>query len=82
MSEYIVNFGDTSSAFVGLAMAEAKSHGASIGEQIVRCRDCGHYTEDEDQSYHWCGSWCEQVEPDGFCAWGERKEANYERQDG
>lgn len=45
------------------------------GEEIVRCRDCRHYTEDEDEYYHYCGSWCEQVEPDGFCAWGERRNA-------
>lgn len=45
-------------------------------ERIVRCRDCKHYTEDEAEYYHYCGSWCEQVEPDGFCAWGERKEVD------
>lgn len=44
-------------------------------EEIVRCRDCRHYTEDEMEYYHYCGSWCEQVEPDGFCAWGERRDA-------
>jgi len=44
-------------------------------EEIVRCRDCKHYTEDEMEYYHFCGSWCEQVEPDGFCAWGERRDA-------
>ena len=42
-------------------------------ERVVRCRDCRHYTEDEMEYYHFCGSWCEQVEPDGFCAWGERR---------
>ena len=42
---------------------------------LVRCRDCEHYTEDEAEYYHYCGSWCEQVEPDGFCAWGERRDA-------
>lgn len=42
---------------------------------LVRCRDCKHYTEDEAEYYHYCGSWCEQVEPDGFCAWGERRDA-------
>jgi hypothetical protein len=40
----------------------------------VRCRDCKHYTDDEMEYYHYCGSWCEQVDPDGFCAWGEKKE--------
>lgn len=42
--------------------------------QVVRCRDCVRYTEDEAEYYHYCGSWCEQVEPDGFCAWGKRRE--------
>ena len=38
---------------------------------IVRCRDCKHYHEYQDL--------CERlrpgmvVDPDGFCAWGERK---------
>lgn len=40
--------------------------------EIVRCRDCRHYTEDDMEYYHYCGSWCEQVKPDGFCAWGEK----------
>lgn len=44
-------------------------------EEIVRCRDCKHYTDDEMEYYHYCGSWCEQVDPDGFCAWGERRDA-------
>lgn len=43
--------------------------------KVVRCRDCKHYTEDEMEYYNYCGSWCEQVEPDGFCAWGERRDA-------
>ena len=42
---------------------------------LVRCRDCKHYTDDEMEYYHYCGSWCEQVDPDGFCAWGERRDA-------
>lgn len=40
---------------------------------IVRCRDCKHYTEDEAEYWHYCGEWCGHVEPDGFCAWGERE---------
>ena len=42
-------------------------------EEIVRCRDCKH----SDKGY-WCryfGKYGDlsTVEPDGFCAWGERK---------
>lgn len=42
------------------------------GVPVVRCRDCKHYTDDEMEYYHYCGSWCEQVTPDGYCAWGEQ----------
>ena len=49
-------------------------------ERIVRCRDCKHYYEVEN--YHPQGNYdsrcCkyfdtynDEVEPDGFCAWGE-----------
>lgn len=42
-------------------------------EPIVRCRDCEYYVDDEMEYYHYCNKWCEQVEPDGFCKWGERR---------
>lgn len=49
---------------------------------IVRCRDCKHYYETEE--YHPQGNYdrrcCkyfdtydDEVEPNGFCAWGERR---------
>ena len=44
------------------------------GEEIVRCRDCKHYTDDEVEYRHYCNEWCGQVKPDGFCAWGERRQ--------
>lgn len=75
MSEYIVNFGDDkSSAFVRLAMAEVACHGAKLREEIVRCRDCKYYMH---SSWHRCDlhSIAHEVEPDGFCAWGERRDA-------
>ena len=88
MSEYVVDFGDKSSAFVGLAMAEAESHGATLKERIVRCRDCANavvsrpfYTfagrpadiEVWRCDYFWNVDEPPEVEPDG-CAWGERRE--------
>jgi len=85
MSEYVVDFGDKSSAFVGLAMAEAESHGATLKERIVRCRDCKYVTDEgygckyfshyeQGASYRWEDVPAE-VEPDGLCAWGERRES-------
>lgn len=46
-------------------------------EEIVRCRDCKHFMngdlcklQDEWNEFHWL-----EVEPDGFCKWGERRDA-------
>ena len=74
MSEYVVDFGDKSSAFVGLAMAEAESHGATLKERVVRCRDCKY------RMAYWQSDYCDYFkhvtnDPDGFCAWGERRDA-------
>lgn len=49
-------------------------------EEIVRCRDCRHYAEHEwvvitdvsDVCHFWHGE-PTKVEPNGFCAWGERR---------
>ena len=54
-------------------------------EEIVRCRDCSYYEHEVytfrelKEEYHRClRDWngepvSSDVEPDGFCAWGERK---------
>lgn len=54
------------------------------GEEIVRCRDCKHFTTRgthvfDDGKTNEC--YCEfirayrlQITPDGFCAWGERRD--------
>lgn len=50
------------------AMREEYQRGAN-DEEIVRCRDCKYRAK--------ACCWCINggVEPDGFCAWGERREA-------
>lgn len=42
-------------------------------EEIVRCRDCKHYNT-ELYRYISCELLGRYVEPDSFCAWGERQE--------
>ena len=76
-TEYVVDFGDyRSNRFVGLNMVLIKQNGAKLQERIVRCRDCIGLVET------WDGWECERfsgeyhrAEPDGFCAWGERRDA-------
>lgn len=75
MSEYIINIGDANRQRKELLDIDAEAcFGYPLGEEIVRCCDCKHYTEDDMEYYHYCGNWCGQVEPDGFCTWGERAE--------
>ena len=49
-------------------------------QQVVRCRDCKRFAQDDsDHDYRsgwWCKRWdTDMVKPDGFCAWGERRRA-------
>ena len=51
-----------------------------VRESIVRCRDCKRFSLDNsDHDYRsgwWCHRWnTDMVKPDGFCAWGERRDA-------
>ena len=72
MSEYIIEMGDSSyQSTSGLLCADV----SQLREEIVRCRDCVGMVET------WDGYECERfsgeyhrAEPDGFCAWGERRE--------
>lgn len=60
-------------------------NGGELREEIVRCRDCICLSDDQRRCARFAlplfeedGGWTEvgiEVEPDGFCAWGERREA-------
>lgn len=43
-----------------------------IQPEIVRCKDCGHYRHGLCMK----ASMCVNKSPNGFCDWGERREAN------
>lgn len=78
MSEYIIDIADYVPPF------DPAIRTTSFGEQIVRCRDCKFSINDGMQCKRhkdsgWNGNaYCEEyayVNPDGYCAWGERKDA-------
>ena len=60
----------------GKAGLESYIVGVEDNEEVIRCRDCAHMFEMMDGfecerrsgQYHTC-------EPNGFCAWAERREA-------
>lgn len=48
------------------------------GVPVVRCRDCKHYHDSINGCDEFGDEWSDEyanVEPDGFCAWGERRDA-------
>ena len=56
-----------------LNMCGVENTGGVIGEQIVRCKDCVEYNT-ELYRHISCELLGRYVEPDGFCAWGVRRE--------
>lgn len=68
MSEYIVTCDDETASWIG--------NEADSMEPIVRCRDCRHYRKSMNGCAEFGDEWRDEfanVEPDGFCAWGERR---------
>lgn len=42
--------------------------------EVVRCRDCAYYEDTGNCTLHYLADGClGEVEPNGFCKWGERK---------
>lgn len=81
MSEYIVDVGDADEKHVQLFKTQATSlFGHPINEQVVRCKDCWNYST-RGKCYHWMTLSCfeepvpSDVDPNGFCAWGKRRDA-------
>lgn len=55
-------------------------NGGELREEIVRCRDCKHYEKDPDPIDPGWPMMCadsgrDMLEPYGYCAWGERRDA-------
>ena len=78
MSEYIVELDSKHSIALRLAFAEEMRGGDFVRGEIVRCRDCKWYHEEWNRKLRRDTIFCDwlngaHVEPDGFCAWGERQ---------
>lgn len=53
---------------------EVRRYPQDIRERVVRCRDCRRSFEERGEL--WCrGIVGPPIEPEGFCAWGEEREA-------
>lgn len=84
MSEYIITEKQLKTATeayfereVPLPITEVFISGDKL-PKIVRCRDCAQYRESVNGCAEFGGKWPGEfanVEPDGFCAWGKRRDA-------
>ena len=78
MSEYVFRYAngygfDADDVEVVEYFAEENTdHYGTLHEEIVRCRDCKFCMAYMAGTY--CDYMAHNVEPDGFCAWAERKE--------
>lgn len=79
MSEYVI---DATDAQLGDFFDARAFFGPRLKEELVRCRDCRYYKAAEwiiaTDVEHVCRFWHgkpTKVDPDGFCAWGERRGA-------
>lgn len=78
MNEYIINMSNSQYQSTSCLLSVDVSQ---LREEIVRCRDCMYYKE---EVFEWVSNLkrtkktCDlfdgcYVKPDGYCAWGERR---------
>lgn len=82
MSEYIVDMPGSYNRD-GIYYPDERHSGIQIMGELVRCRDCRHFTPKgthvfsdgtvNDDFCHYIRSWLLPISSGGFCAWGEKK---------
>lgn len=79
MSEYVMEYDGWAEGIpIGEYLKVRDAMHARKREQVVRCRYCESYREHVNGCVEFGRMEYEEyaiVEPDGFCAWGKRKEA-------
>ena len=81
MTEYVMEYDGWAEGIpIGEYLKVRDAMHARKREEVVRCRDCEHYSDHEwvmitdvsDVCHFWHGE-PTKVEPDGFCKWGVRR---------
>lgn len=87
MAEYVMDYDGWAEGMpIGAYLKVRDAMHERKRELIVRCRDCNYVTDEgygckyfshyeQGASYRWEDVLAE-VEPDGFCKWGERREVD------
>ena len=75
MSEYIIDLGASWVTDYAKKFGVLNIGGWPVKGEVVRCRDCVSYEETGNCTFFECQcGMLAEVEPNGFCAWGERKQ--------
>ncbi len=75
MNEYIIELPDKPFKIVRDGWNVRVEWDYKQREEIVRCKDCKYMSKDTNV-FKWCYRLSPEFacEPDGFCAWGKRRE--------
>lgn len=76
MSEYVMDYSGWAEGIPAVEYLKVcDAMHARKREEIVRCRDCKHFRSHGDD-YLFCNLAARELDGgDGFCAWGERRDA-------
>lgn len=81
MSEYVMDYSGWAEGIPAVEYLKVRdAMHARKREEIVRCRDCRYYDQNDEPSEvypdrYLCDLMANFLHPDGFCAWGERRDA-------
>ena len=80
MTEYIIELDGYEAYKAGEnldAIDESEEFYGEIVDELVRCRDCKHCMRGDfcNLNNEWDKRSWQAVEPNGFCAWAERRDA-------
>ena len=81
MSEYVMDYSGWAEGIPAVEYLKVcDAMHARKREEIVRCKNCKRFSLDNSDHDYRSGWWCyrwntDMVNPDGFCAWGERRDA-------
>ena len=79
VDEHMAELGWVRKEAATLDDSDATEARRSDAGEVVRCRDCACFSVDDSDHDYRTGWWCKRgytdmVMPDGFCAWGVRRE--------
>ena len=71
--EIPTNFSDNELVLLLTARKKIKSLPTVDAVEVVRCKDCRHAKEQDEDGVAWCNGWLQYVFGEHFCSYGEKR---------